>query len=207
MALVSTYVHGIGKIPELFKRIQDGQAPSQLTTQLLQDWGFKSTNDRAFIPLLKALGFLTPDGKPTQRYNDYRDHSKSKSIMTEAIKEAYSDIFLITANPTDADRDSIDGKFKSFHNASDNVAGLMSKTFFALKSLADFTAALPKNEETPKKEIKKDNPVEVESGVDKAIKKFGPTSLNYNIQIHLPATKDSEVYNAIFKSLKEHLIE
>lgn len=207
MALVSNYVHGIGKIPELFKRIQDGQAPSQLTTQLLQDWGFKSTNDRAFIPLLKALGFLTPDGKPTQRYNDYRDHSKSKSIMTEAIKEAYSDIFLITANPTDADRDSIDGKFKSFHNASDNVAGLMSKTFFALKSLADFTAALPKNEETPKKEIKKDNPVEVESGVDKAIKKFGPTSLNYNIQIHLPATKDSEVYNAIFKSLKEHLIE
>ena len=33
------------------------------------------------------------------------------------------------------------------------------------------------------------------------------TGLHYNIQIHLPATKDSEVYNAIFKSLREHLLE
>jgi hypothetical protein len=34
---------------------------------------------------------------------------------------------------------------------------------------------------------------------------FGRTGLHYNIQIHLPATKDVEVYNAIFKSLREHL--
>ena len=32
-----------------------------------------------------------------------------------------------------------------------------------------------------------------------------PPGLHYNIQVHLPATKDIEVYNAIFKSLKEHL--
>ena len=31
--------------------------------------------------------------------------------------------------------------------------------------------------------------------------------LRYNIKVHLPATKDVEVYNAIFKSLKEHLLE
>ena len=31
--------------------------------------------------------------------------------------------------------------------------------------------------------------------------------LRYNIEVHLPATKDVEVYNAIFKSLKEHLLE
>jgi hypothetical protein len=32
-------------------------------------------------------------------------------------------------------------------------------------------------------------------------------NLRYNIEVHLPATKDIEVYNAIFKSLKEHLID
>ena len=31
--------------------------------------------------------------------------------------------------------------------------------------------------------------------------------LKYDIAIHLPATKDIEVYNAIFKSLKEHLVD
>jgi hypothetical protein len=34
----------------------------------------------------------------------------------------------------------------------------------------------------------------------------GSPSLHYNIQIHLPATKDVEVFNAIFKSLREHLL-
>jgi hypothetical protein len=36
---------------------------------------------------------------------------------------------------------------------------------------------------------------------------MGGVRLNYNIQIHLPPTKDVEVYNAIFKSLREHLLE
>jgi hypothetical protein len=31
-------------------------------------------------------------------------------------------------------------------------------------------------------------------------------ALHYNIQIHLPATRDSAVYEAIFKSLKDHLL-
>jgi hypothetical protein len=38
------------------------------------------------------------------------------------------------------------------------------------------------------------------------IKLVNPPGLHYNIQIHLPATKDIEVFNAIFKSLKEHLL-
>ena len=38
------------------------------------------------------------------------------------------------------------------------------------------------------------------------VKSIAAPGLHYNIQIHLPATKDVEVYNAIFKSLKEHLI-
>jgi hypothetical protein len=32
-------------------------------------------------------------------------------------------------------------------------------------------------------------------------------TLHYNIQIHLPATKDVEVFNAIFRSLREHLLD
>ena len=67
MALASSYVLPINRIPDIFAKIRDGQAPEQLTQQLLKDWGFTSKNDRAFIPLLKALGLLTSDGKPTQR--------------------------------------------------------------------------------------------------------------------------------------------
>src|SRR4051794_35987527 len=140
MALTSSYVLPTNRIPDIFAKIRDGQAPERFTNQLLKDWGFTSTNDRAFVGLLKALGFLSADGKPTQRYHDYRDHSRSKQVMAQAIREAYGDLFLIKEHPSNADRTTIEGKFKSFHNVSDNVAGLMTKTFLGLLPLADLTS-------------------------------------------------------------------
>ncbi len=203
MALSSSYVQPTNRIPEIFNKIRDGQAPDRFTNQLLKDWGFTSTNDRAFIPLLKSIGFLSSEGKPTQRYNDYRDHSRSKQIMAEALRDAYGDIFLIKEHPTQADKDAIEGKFKSFHNASENVAGLMTKTFMGLLSLADLskkTASAPANKEPDRKP-------EIEVPPSPKVIGDGVSGLHYNIQIHLPATKDVEVYNSIFKSLKEHLFE
>lgn len=204
MALANAYVLATNRIPDIFSKIRDGQAPERFTQQLLKDWGFDSTNDRAFIALLKALGFLTADGKPTQRYNDYRDHSRSKQVMAQALREAYGDIFLIKEHPTNADKTAIEGKFKSFHNASDNVAGLMAKTFLGLLPLADLSAKGAAS--SPPKEAEKLSPESSTQSVPPTLSSGGP-GLHYNIQIHLPATKDVEVYNAIFKSLREHLFE
>ena len=116
MALTGSYVLPVTRIPDIFTRIRDGQAPDRLSNQLLKDWGFKSTNDRAFVPLLKELGFLSPDGQPTQRYLAYRDHSRSKQIMATALRETYADLFLIKEHPSSNDKAAIEGKFKSYHN-------------------------------------------------------------------------------------------
>lgn len=204
MGLTNAYVLPTNRIADLFQKIRDGQAPDQVSQQLLKDWGFTSSKDRAFIPLLKALGFLTPDGKPSQRYHNYRDHSRSKEVMAEALKEGYGDIFLIKAHPTGSDEASIKGKFKSFHNASDTTAHQMTKTFMALLRLADLSTV----GKGSKHEGKPDDKASADDGRKERIPP-GPsllTGLHYNIQIHLPATKDIEVYNSIFKSLKEHLL-
>jgi hypothetical protein len=188
MALPTTYTQAYNVLGDFFNRIRDAQAPDKFTLQILKDLGFKSNNHRPFIPLMKSLGFLSSEGNPTQRYHDYRSHSMSKQIMGEAIKDAYSDIFLIKSNPKPGDKDLIQGKFKSYHNTSDNVAGLMTKTFYALLDIADL------NFDTSKKEIVKTEPQRVDpirtnvpSNKDLAV------GLHYNIQIHLPATKDVEV--------------
>ena len=207
MALPTTYTQEFKRLGEFFNKIRDAQAPDKFTNQLLLDWGYKSNNHRPFIPILKALGFLSADGTPTQRYREYRNHSASKSIMGEAIKEAYSDIFLIKEKPTSTDKPLIEGKFKSYHNASDTVAGLMTKTFFSLLDLADLNESGSKGSHKQTEEVKDEPPninPEANQGKQKGNSNFG---LHYNIQIHLPATKDVEVYNAIFKSLKDHLIE
>jgi hypothetical protein len=204
MALPTTYTQAYGALGEFFSKIRDAQAPDKFTNQQLKDLGFKSNNHRPFIPLLKALNFLTADGAPTKKYHDYRNHALSKQIMGEALKDAYSDIFLIKSKPTQADRPLIEGKFKSYHNASDNVAGLMAKTFYALLDLAELNFDNSKTPKAPKEDDEK----KVDESEKIVRQKTNTTvGLHYNIQIHLPATKDVEVYNAIFKSLKDHLLE
>lgn len=208
MALTSSWVGAANRIPDLFSKIRDGQAPSQVTIQLLKDWGFSSSTDRAFIPLLKSLGFLTPTGQPTQRYHDYRDHSRSQAVMAEALREAYHDIFLIKANPTKSDTSAVTGKFKSYHNASDDVAQRMAKTFFGLLALADLNST-PNASQQSSTETGGPVPEPITPHPTAAAGVISPNGigLHYNIQIHLPATKDVEVYNAIFKSLREHFVE
>lgn len=208
MALTNAYVIVYGKLGQVFQQICDGAAPAKFTTQHLKDWGFTSTNYRAIIPLLKALGFLTDDGTPTSRYHEYRNAAQSKRIMAEAIKDAYSDLFSIKAKPTSSDRSLIEGKFKSVHNISPGTATNMAKTFFALMDLADFSGAPEPKMEAKVNETESKEPKI--SMIRPTVERKGDSmipSLNYNIEIHLPPTKDIEVFNAIFKSLKEHLLD
>ena len=205
MALSSTYVQAVGQLPEFFAKIQEGQAPERFTLQHLKDLGFTSSSHRTFVPLLKALGFLSSDGSPTERYHDFRNKARARAVMGQALKEAYSDLFLIKERPKDSDRDLIEGKFKSTHNASDRVAKLMAATFFALLPLADLDAPDVKAF-VPERAAEKPTAEQPPPGSPVMPPPAAPP-LHYNIQIHLPATKDIEVFNAIFKSLKEHLLE
>jgi hypothetical protein len=144
MALPDVYIQVYGQLPEVMKRLSEGQAPPKFTRQYLKDLGFQSSNHHALIPLLKTLGFLSADGTPTARYHAYRDDSQSRKVMTDALREAYGELFTIKAEPTDADRALIEGKFKSAHNTSDRVAKLMASTFYSLLPLADLKGSAPK---------------------------------------------------------------
>lgn len=214
MGLLNQYVLVPNQLAGFFERIREGQAPETFTRQHLKDIGFASSNHRAFIPLLKGLGFLTSDGTPTERYKQFLDPTRHKQVLGEAIAENYGDIFQIKANPTKSDKAAIAGKYKSTYNVSENTANNLATTFFALYEIADqdvakgakpsdaATLTPAQGMEVPKAEIKP-SPTSIGS----ADRQAPPMSLSYNLQIHLPATKDIEVYNAIFKSIRTHLID
>jgi hypothetical protein len=122
--------------------------------------------------------------------------------MAEALREAYGDLFTIKATPTAGDRALIEGKFRSVHNATTNTAKLMASTFYSLLDLADLSV--------PRVEAKtEDKPPEAAPApkTEVPVAPHHRPTIHYNIQIHLPATKDVEVFNAIFRALREHLLE
>ena len=207
--LTKRYLTSTTNLPKIMAKAVEGTAPEKFTREHLKGIGFGGSNDRAVIPLLKDLGFLAADGTPTARYHTYRDQSRSKEVMAQALIEAYRDVFTINENPTQRDRQVIEGKFKSAHNVTDRVAQLQAMTFFALLKLADLKAARgssPPPLGTAKKAKKQEVPDGKEPSSPEPVHTSTPLDLRYNIEVHLPATKDAEVYNAIFKALREHLL-
>ncbi|MGB2804274.1 MAG: DUF5343 domain-containing protein, partial [Candidatus Zixiibacteriota bacterium] len=165
-----------------------------------------SSNDRLYIGFLSGLGFLDESGAPTQRYYDYLDQTQSGFVLAEAIKEVYGDLFAINKQAHKLEVEEVKNKFKTLTQGkkSDKVLRLMANTFRALCDLADWgKPAKPSEDFLPLKDHKKE--VGREGKDVKAAGKIGELSLHYNIQIHLPESRDSAVYDAIFRSLKEHL--
>jgi hypothetical protein len=203
MALLNRATQIYQQLPKVFKALREGTAPEKFNQQYLVDLGFGGSNYRVLIPLLKDLGFLSTEGVPTARYLNYLDASRSKHVLGEAVKQSYSDIFTITKNPAKADREKIAGKFKSSFNLSDLQAERNANTFLALAELSDFSGPSDDGSAAITKPL-----AEPASTSDEPLPRSGRViGLKYDIAIHLPATKDIEVYNAIFKSLKEHLVD
>ncbi|WP_217360306.1 DUF5343 domain-containing protein [Ruegeria sp. HKCCA5463] len=220
MALLNQSMQVYGKFGEFFGKLREGQAPEKFSREFLKDLGFKSSNWHAAIGLLKGLGFLSSDGAPTKKYMEFLDPTRWQIVLAEAVKEAYSDIFVMKREPTSNDVQMIAGKYKSTYNMSDTASDRAARTFLALLDLCDKDTLLGQTQpdvvgssELEDHPVPETAPSPVPASVQHSSSPAqhatppAPIGLNYNIQIHLPATKDIEVYNAIFKSLREHIIE
>lgn len=208
--LAQRYLTSAKNLPAIMEAITKGTAPSKFTVAHLKSIGFKSSNDQGILAVLKELRFLSDDGTPLQRYHDYRDQSRSKFVMAEALRESYEELFHINEQLTDSDRPAIVGKFKSVHNVSDVVANRQAMTFLALLKLADLDAKDPVSAGGEVTHVIDEKSTLNDADVTKQTGRERPptnVSLRYNVEVHLPATKDIEVYNAIFKSLREHLLD
>jgi hypothetical protein len=214
MALLNQSTQVYTKIGELFEALRKGQAPEKFNREFLKDLGFKSSNWHAVIPLFKGLGFLSEDGSPKSRYMEFLDPTKWRKVLAEAVNEAYGDIFIIKKRPTSGDLPAVIGKYKSTYNLSDTQAERAARTFLALYELCDKDAIdgqkakdMPPTASDPAPDLgsKSSDAPQKTKMLDGQPKP--PLGLHYNIQIHLPATKDVEVYNAIFRSLREHIID
>lgn len=214
MALPTAYLTSTKNVEAIFNAMQSAKAPPKFTQRFLEDLGFKSAADRLLINVLKTLGFLSPDGAPTQRYFEFLDQSQSGRVLAEGIEEAYGDLYQLNRNAHTLSRQDLIGKIKTLTQgqSSDDVVGKMATTFLALAKRADFAAA-----QTAPRDERPDEPhgaapalVDTDRGrTEPPPLKPGDVRLGglvYNIELHLPDSRDPAVYEALFRALKSHLL-
>lgn len=209
MSLPTAYLTSFKNTAAIMQAIQGAQAPQRFTQKFLEGLGFPSTNDRTMINVLKALGFLDDSGVPQRRYHEYLDQTQSALVLAEGIREAYADLFKVNKNAQNLSSVDVRNKMKTLSEGSftERVLTQMAGTFTTLVKLADFsnqpsverrdTEAEPSNGDFT------DAPSPIDPKESGAAPSFG--SLAYNINIHLPESRDPAVYNALFKALREHL--
>lgn len=210
MALPTSYMTGsFTKIPQYFDTMLTAKAPEKFTVKFMADLGFTSSNDRQFVNVLKAIGFLDDSGTPTERYFKFLDQSFSKLMVAEGVREAYADLFAVNINANKMTKQEVEGKFKTLTNGSKENAtiGHMASTFINLCSYADWSE--PKGigtnggSENATSELTHETVEKTATATDKMSGKT--LDLNYDIHIHLPATRDQAVYDALFASLTKHI--
>ncbi len=210
MALPTSYLTSTKRLSEILDALKTAKAPNKFTQRFLESLEFKSKGDRLVIGVLKSLGLLDDTGTPTERYFRFIDQSQSATVLAEAIEDAYDDLFAVKRDAQNLNKQEVVGKFKTLSQGqySDSVLNMMAMTFTALCSLADFSVV--KKAELKKEDNPTINPPNAKS-FEAPSKTEEPRNVKlgglvYNIQIVLPETRDPKVYDALFRSLKEHLV-
>ena len=209
MSLRSSYLMSGGRLPALLDAIRGAKAPSRFTQQFLVGLGFPSSSDRLSIGVLKSLRFLDDSGAPTRRYFEYLDASRSRAVMADAIREAYADLFQVNIRAQEMSPADVRNKMQTLTQGqmSDSVVEKMAMTFKALVGLADFDAPITPIEEVAPAAVAELAPLGPAVATPLPVRSplFG--GLVYSININLPESRDPAVYDALFRSLREHLAQ
>ena len=210
------YVTSVGTLTKMLGKIKTAAVPPAFSTKFVSETLLmRGGTPGAVAPFLKKMGFVADNGTPTDLYRQFRNDRKSGQSIAVSMKILYAPLFAMNENVhmlSDAELrgmivEATGGKKDS------QVTKLTLNTFNALKKLADFSAdpGEPMAEPTTEPEGKDSSrDLSDESPYGAIAHRYAQESeqinLSYTINLNLPATTDTEVFNAIFKSLQEHLL-
>lgn len=194
-----SYMISNNKISPILARIRTAAKPDRFGRDTLQKWGFAASNDRAMVGVLKELGFLNEGGVPTPFYDRLRDPTDWPFVLAERMREVYAELFSIDPQIYKAPEGEIKGAISRVTGQDDESVKRYYATFKTLAGLANFEGKSAKAAHETQPINAAPTAQTIPSNEERR------TAFHYNIQIHLPATSDISVYNAIFRSLKENL--
>lgn len=197
------YMNSYGNITRILDKIKDAQTPSRFTHDYLETvLGFSGGSARPFVSFAKRIGLLESDGAPTDLYRRFRNPADSEQAMAQAIRIGYPELFKRNEFAHHLDSEGLQGLVTEITGLESDSGTLRAivKSFEALKEYANFELTEVDSQELA---------VDEEDGVTER----GPqpaegrgVTLSHTITINLPESTNPEVFNAIFKALKENLL-
>lgn len=196
-----------GKLRELLQKIPSVGRPEKVTVAWLRSAGWSSSNDRSMLPVLRFVGLIGDDGRPTDLWTAARSPSSAnKALIGEAIKSAYADLFALYPDAHRKDTESLRNFFRTHTGGGDQVQAKLVQTFQILAEFGEFdSSGLPAEADVT--HVETASPRSVARTGGHGGKPVSPVSLTVNIQLQLPATADAGVYDSLFASMRKHLVE
>jgi hypothetical protein len=198
------FLNASGLVTKILDKIIEASLPERFTQDFLSTkLGFSGGSARPMISLLKKLGFLASDGTPTPLYSQFRNPENRGAAMYQGLRAAYKEIYDRNEFAHDLPKEKLKNlvvELTGMEPDNQSVGAIVS-TFQNLKAYAKFDKLLGSGNGKISV-IEKDDPPPPPPAQN-------PTGLNlsYTINLNLPETADVEVFNAIFRSLKENLLK
>ncbi|MCH4892022.1 hypothetical protein GO308_02715 [Sphingomonas sp. SFZ2018-12] len=202
------YVTSPGNIDRALTGIKQAAVPERVSQDFVKTiLKIPGGSGDQMTSFLKKVGFTNADGSPTDLYKKFRNPAQSGASVAAAIRAAYAPLYLRNEFMHELSDEALVGLVtEETGQAHDSgPVKLVCACIKHLKSFADFSQSSETAYSGPLSATTHETPTQplVESPISP--QSFG-LNLGYTINLNLPATSDSEVFNAIFKSLKEHLL-
>lgn len=202
------YTQNTGKLKEFLNTVRTIGVPNGATQDWFQQIGFRSSNDRPILRVMRFINFIDSSSRPTDFWKQYRTDNHKK-ILAQGIRQGYKELFEIYPDAHKRDDKDLKNFFTSKSDAGSKVISNMIQTFKALCELAEFDGEnLQGNTLTDNGDALADHPPSRDPKV--GVKFKGPAQesgvmININIQLTLPDTTDPKVYDNFFAAMKNHL--
>lgn len=225
------YISGQGALIAAFAQLRKN-VPPKVDASYLKRFNIAPANESYVISILRFLGLINEDGDRIEDNTGflYGNDESFKEGLEAAVRGAYEDLFREMGDGAlDADRTALAHWFRASDKTSELVGGRQASTFMTLAALAGHgelparasatKKATPSGAARPKSApAKRGTPKEATegatvnlhddagSGAKAKVANDKEVGLSVRIEVNLPPGGDAETYDAIFASIKKHLM-
>jgi hypothetical protein len=193
--------------------------PPKVTADTLKKWNIAANNESSILQTLRFIGVVDEEGtkQPNAGPVFVLDDTEFPAAFAKLVKSGYAGLFELYGDTAwQLDKGKLTGFFRTSDQTSARVGEQQAATFMALASLAGYqpvtgngNGSTPRNRPSGRPEAKRATQTAPRPQVELTpppARSGSPLAMSVRIELNLPISDKQEVYDNIFRSIRENLI-